>query len=202
MASDELCQTCDKPHANARPHDVTFGSSDGERMAFTGPEEVRRQDHRQDQALDSYEKDLGCLMSLCLYCRILDRRFNHSPGECSQRFESIRAKKVACRVQKDNGKGWMPSYIVCWKCYQPQSICRVADPEHSESTCRFPDMVIPLCYGVYKRVGGPEWVAKHFKRTFTTELEYMLWLGEISSLSGNECIQATRIAALAMADLG
>ncbi len=49
-------------------------------------------------------------------------------------------------------------------------------------------MVMPLCYGVYKRAGGGEWLQKHFRRTFQTELEYMLWLGEAASLRGNDCI--------------
>jgi hypothetical protein len=92
--------------------------------------------------------------------------------------------------------------MACWNCYQPQDICRAADPEHEETECRFPDMVMPLCYGVYKQVGGSDWLQKHFRRTFKTELEYMLWLGETASLQGNECIQANCVAALALAELG
>jgi hypothetical protein len=63
-------------------------------------------------------------------------------------------------------------------------------------------MVMPLCYGVYKRAGGRDWLQKHFQQSFKTELEYMLWLGETASLEGNECIQANCVAALALAELG
>ena len=63
-------------------------------------------------------------------------------------------------------------------------------------------MVMPLCYGVYKRAGGGEWLQKHFRRTFQTELEYMLWLGEAASIGGNDCIQANCVAALALVELG
>jgi hypothetical protein len=63
-------------------------------------------------------------------------------------------------------------------------------------------MVMPLCYGVWKRPGGSSWLQKHFRRTFQAELEYMLWLGETASLEGNECIQANCVAALALAELG
>ncbi|KAH8749802.1 hypothetical protein BGZ57DRAFT_968235 [Hyaloscypha finlandica] len=76
------------------------------------------------------------------------------------------------------------------------------DPEHEETECRFPDMVMPLCYGVWKRSGGIDWLQKYFRRTFKTELEYMLWLGETASLQGNKCIQANCVAALALTELG
>ena len=76
------------------------------------------------------------------------------------------------------------------------------DPEHEETECQFPDIVMPICYRVYKQVGGPEWLQKHFQWSFKTELEYMLWLGETVSLEGNECIQANCIAALTLAELG
>jgi hypothetical protein len=49
---------------------------------------------------------------------------------------------------------------------------------------------------------GQEWLQKHFQRSFKTELEYMLWLGETASLKGNKCIQANCISALALAEIG
>jgi hypothetical protein len=61
---------------------------------------------------------------------------------------------------------------------------------------------MPLCYGVYKRVGGSDWLQKHFQRTFKTKLDYMVWLGETATLKGNECIQATCVTARALAELG
>lgn len=63
-------------------------------------------------------------------------------------------------------------------------------------------MVMPLCYGIYKRVGGSIWLQKHFQRTFKTELAYILWLGETASLEGNVCIQANCVAVVALGELG
>ncbi|KAH9204429.1 hypothetical protein DL95DRAFT_496401 [Leptodontidium sp. 2 PMI_412] len=171
-------------------------------MEFTGPEEVLRQDHVREQVLDSYEGDLEIMVGLCLYCRIEGRKFSHAPGKCSRRFRWIRAKQEAYRTRDREDKEWIGRYVACWQCYQPQDICRVADPEHEETECRFPDMVMPLCYGVYCRPGGEEWLRKHFQRSFQSELEYMLWLGETASLGGNECIQANCVAALALAEFG
>jgi hypothetical protein len=92
--------------------------------------------------------------------------------------------------------------MACWNYYQPQDICRAADPEHKKTECRFPDMVMPLCYGVYKRAGGSNWLQKYFQRVFRTDLEYMLWLGKTTSLEGNECIRANYVVVLALAELG
>jgi hypothetical protein len=93
-------------------------------------------------------------------------------------------------------------YVACWMCYQPQGVCRVADTEHEERLCQYPDVVMPVCYGVYHRVGGTKWLEQHFGRVFRSELEYMLWLGEVGSLEGNLCIQATQVAAQAFSEFG
>jgi len=133
---------------------------------------------------------------------MLGRTFSHAPGACSRRFHWIHAKNEAYQTRKREEKEWIQRYVACWNCYQPQDICRAADPEHEDAECQFPDMVMPLCYGVYKRAGGSDWLQKHFRRTFQTELEYMLWLGETASLGGNECIQANCVAAAALGELG
>jgi hypothetical protein len=202
MTGEEVCQVCREPHAEARPLDLKFELAVTRGMQFTGPDEVLRQDHIRDQVLDSYERDLEVMLGSCLYCRILGRRFNHEPGACSRRFHWIHAKNEAYQTRKREEKEWIQRYVACWKCYQPQDICRAADPEHEETECRFPDIVMPLCYGVWRRAGGSDWLQKHFRRTFQTELEYMVWLGETASLQGNECIQANCVTALALAELG
>jgi len=202
MPGEEVCQVCREPHREARPADVVFALPRRVEMEFTGPEEVLRQDHVRDQVLDSYERDLEMMIGLCLYCRIEGRKFDHTPGKCSRRFRWIRAKQEAYHTRDREDKEWIGRYVACWQCYQPQDICRVADPEHEETECRFPDMVMPLCYGVYCRPGGEEWVQKHFQRSFPSELEYMLWLGETASLRGNECIQANCVVALALVEFG
>ena len=165
-------------------------------MEFIGLSKDLRQDHVQDEVLDRYEGDLEATVGTCLYCRIEGRGFNHAAGKCSPRFRWINAKNAAYQSQKSKGKEWIRRYVACWDCYQPQDICRVADPEHEESECRFPGMVIPLCDGVYCRPGGQAWLQKHFQRRFANELEYMLWFGEIASLRGTECIQANCVAVL------
>jgi hypothetical protein len=142
------------------------------------------------------------MLGSCLYCRLLSRKFDHAPGTYSRRFHWIHAKNEAYQTRKREEKEWIQRYMACWNYYQPQDICRAADLEHEETEYRFPDMVMPLCYGVYKRAGGSNWLQKYFQRVFRTNLEYMLWLGETTSLEGNEYIRANYVAALALAELG
>lgn len=202
MVDEEVCQVCKEPHTQARPPDLVFALQKPAATAFTGPDEVLRQDYVKNQVLDCYERDLQAMVGTCLYCRVVGRSSAHLAHTCGRRFHWINPKREAYEKRKAEGREWIKPYVVCWKCYQPQDICRVADPEHEETACRFPDMVIPICYGKYRHAGGAKWIQKHFRQTFTTELEYMLWLGGPASLSGNECIQANCVAALALAELG
>ncbi|KAJ0125645.1 hypothetical protein HZ326_31250 [Fusarium oxysporum f. sp. albedinis] len=95
----------------------------------------------------------------------------------------------------------MDRFAVCWKCYQPQEICRAADPEYGEVTaCQFPDMVIPLCFGAFSRAGRTQWFLKHFNQSFKTCHEYMLWLGRSASLGGSRCVNANCVAALLLGE--
>ena len=199
MVGDEPCQVCRVHHDEARPVGVAYSMETPMAMEFTGPGEVLRQDHVKGETLDRYEQYLETFMRTCLYCRVMQRDFSHAPNQCSRRHEWIRVKDATYQLRRKEGKDWIPRYIVCWRCYQSQDICRVADPDHEESVCRFPDMVMPLCYGIYHRVGGKEWLQKHFGRSLEGGLEeYMLWLGEKASLKGNKCIQANCVAAVMM----
>lgn len=137
----------------------------------------------------------------CLYCRVQERKFDHSESQCGRRFEWIKAKTEALEARKKEGRELIERYKAFWKCYQLQEVCRVADPEHEESECRFPDMVMGLCYGVYKRIGGEGWLRKHFGVQFLTQVEYMVWLGGRGLLGGNECIQANCVAAVALGEM-
>src|ERR1700685_3860042 len=95
MAGEEACQVCQEPYGVARPLGLRFGLSalaiavGGSRVAFTGPGEVLRQDYAQDQALSQYKSDLEVMQRCCLYCRILSRKFDHTPQACSHRFHWI-----------------------------------------------------------------------------------------------------------------
>ena len=138
----------------------------------------------------------------CLYCRVGHRKFDHMPDACSRRFEWILSKETAYQTRRREGKVWTSASIVSWRFSQPHAIFTVADPEHEERVCRFPDMVMPLCHAVYHRVGGKDWIRRHFGRLFEGGIEeYTLWLGEKAPLKGTKCIHAKCVAAAVMQEL-
>ena len=207
MDGEETCQVCQEPHQEPRPLGPAWtsapgqGGSEGE-LAYTGPQEVLEQDYAQAQALEAYERAFELMAGSCLYCRAESRPFDHRASACPRRFHWIRLKQDALRVRQEEGQPWIAPYVACWKCFQPQGVCRVADPECEEEVeCRFPDLVLPLCYGVFCRPGRTRWFQRHFQRTFDSPLDYMLWLGETAELYGTPCIQANRVAAQALAEL-
>jgi hypothetical protein len=213
MENEKSCGVCRDPHSQQRPDGLLFGQptplehggegSDCEETMFQGPKEVLRQDRENDGLLARYKRDLEITRDSCLYCRMLGRAFEHMPIACAWRWDWIHAKKKALAACKTSGRSWMPKLVVCWKCYQPQNICRVADPEvEDETECLFPDMVIPLCYGKYAQAGSATWFQKHFCRTFQTSDEYMLWLGSKATFGGTRCVQANCVAALVLGELG
>ncbi|KAF9767808.1 hypothetical protein IL306_014962 [Fusarium sp. DS 682] len=222
MEGEELCDVCPEYHAQRRPPTLDFrlpppaietggqGSGDKDQagdhaaveiMTFIGPAEVLRQDAVCDRELSQYEKDLETMMGCCLYCRVEGKPFEHSATTCARRHDWIRAKTKALRECQGKNKEWMDRFAVCWKCYQPQEICRAADPEYEEVTaCQFPDMVIPLCFGAFSRPGRTQWFLKHFNQSFKTCHEYMLWLGKSALLGGSWCVNANCVASLLMAE--
>ena len=202
---DEPCSVCREPQTSPRPAGLEFQHArlDAVETMFTGPAEALRQDNVKDEILWRYEKDLEIMRGCCLYCRVQGRAFDHAATACSRRMQWIRAKQQVLSTRKKDGGEWIERYVVCWKCYQPQEICRVADPEVEEETeCRFPDMIIPLCCGAFLRPGRTAWLKKHFRVEFRDAQDYMVWLGKTASLAGNKCIQANRVAALILSELG
>ena len=115
---------------------------------------------------------LGC----CVYCRVEGKPFEHTVTTCARRHHWSKAKQKALRDCQSRNRDWLERYVVCWNCYQPQEICRAADPDYNrDRSCRFPDIVIPLCFGAFSRPGRTKWFLKHFNQTFKTCSEYMLW---------------------------
>ncbi|PCD25970.1 hypothetical protein AU210_012404 [Fusarium oxysporum f. sp. radicis-cucumerinum] len=136
-------------------------------MVFTGPSEILRQVKVRDRELSQYERNLEAMMGRWLYCRVEGKPFEHAAAACTRRHKWFRAKAKAQQECKRQGKGWMDEFAVCWKCYQPQVICRAADPAYEgadKGVCRFPDMVMPLCVGAFRRPGRSKWFLKHLAK--------------------------------------
>jgi hypothetical protein len=141
----------------------------------------------------------GC----CLYCRVECMPWEHRASSCSRRHDWIRAKKKALADCKGRKVEWMDRFSVCWRCYQPQEVCREADTAiQGAGECRYRDMIMPVCFGAFTRPDSGRWFEKNFGRSFKTVEEYMIWLGKAASLEGTRCVQANRVAAIILGELG
>jgi orsellinic acid/F9775 biosynthesis protein OrsD/helicase-like protein/RAD3-like DEAD/DEAH box helicase len=142
MSEDEPCGVCKSAHSEPRPYGLVYTLDRVIARETDSSAEVFRQDYVQDQVLEQYERDLLVLRGTCLYCRALLRPFEHTAGSCHYRWDWINVKKEVLAACKRLKRDWVADYVACWKCFQPQSICRVADPDHTESVCQFPDLVL------------------------------------------------------------
>lgn len=220
MVGDELCEVCPEHHTERRPAELEYrlpriaaedssdedGSDAGSdadhrgarAMEYTGPSEILRQAKVGDEALARYEKDIEALKGCCVLCRVDKRPLNHSVASCPRQKLWMDPKRRTHLEYKRQGKQWIPDFLVCFLCLQPQTICPV---DKAPSGCAYPDMVMPLCYRAFNRQGRSDWFSKHFGFTPKTDQEYMRWLGEAATLGNTPCIQANRVAALMMAEL-
>ncbi|KAH6986771.1 hypothetical protein EDB80DRAFT_818469 [Ilyonectria destructans] len=109
-------------------------------IVFTGPREVLRQAWVCDEELSRYESDLQTMLGCCLYCRVEGKPFEYVVTTCARRHHWIKAKQKALRDCQSRNRDWLERYIICWNCYQPQEICRAADPDYDrDRSCRFPE---------------------------------------------------------------
>ncbi|KAI6777557.1 uncharacterized protein J7T54_004107, partial [Emericellopsis cladophorae] len=228
---DELCGVCPRPYTEPRPvgqlilpdvakkaeatelgQDATtdpgpvyIGST--ETNEYTGPDEVLRRARLDEETLGRFEARLEAMRGCCLLCRIEGGRpFDHAAATCGRRWPWIRAKEKTIRACRDEGKPWMAKFTACFRCYMPQALCTMADPDaratqDSANECRFRDIVMPLCYGAFFRAGPRALIKKHSPRAFRNIDDYMRWLGEPSELGGTLCVQAVRIADILLREI-
>lgn len=102
------------------------------------------------------------------------------------------------KAQKAN---WIAAYHACFWCYNPQSICGRPDRTQELSECPYPDIVLQLCFAVYKSGGGAEWIQTIAKREFSNVVEFIRWCGTKTTFGGEKAIWGVRIAAAALVAL-
>ncbi|KAI6777598.1 uncharacterized protein J7T54_003332, partial [Emericellopsis cladophorae] len=178
------------------------GAAAAEEEVYTGPGEILHRAMLDEEAVRRFETRLEASRGSCLLCRVEGGRpFDHAAATCPRRWPWIRAKAKTLQACRDAGRPWIAQFAACYRCYMPQLICTMADPEARATAeedgvgeCRFRDMVMPLCYGAFFRAGPRALIKKHFPRAFKNIDDYMHWLGESSELGGAPCVQAARVA--------
>ena len=126
-------------------------------------------------------------------------RWDHSFTSCPRRHDVFRDRAQARQRHEGRGRRWLQPYTSCFWCLNPQSICQHAElSDQDTDTCEHPNVVLPLCFGVYESLGGDRWLREHFGREFISVQSYFDWLGEETRFGGDRAIQAVRVAATAL----
>jgi superfamily II DNA helicase RecQ len=120
----------------------------------------------------------------------------HSLSDCrsAKKREFFAAKKRAmARVG-----GWMAPYSGCFRCGLPQGVCE----RQGQEGCRYRDVVMPLSWAGFGVGGiGRKLVEGLAGRTFSSEEEYMAWLGKGRTVFGEQGSNMAHISAAVLARL-
>ena len=103
----------------ARPYNMEYILQRQAPVEQDSSDEVIRQDHVQDRAIEQYKHDLTIIRRICLYYRVIGRSFKHTANKCRHRWDWIRVKKDVLEELKGRGREWISQYVACWKCFQP-----------------------------------------------------------------------------------
>lgn len=197
MMEDVACAVCGRSHEEVVPPQV--GEEQGSR--YTGLEMIRKDRLRAQTELSQYQRGLVNMKGNCPLCRGLGERWDHHFATCHRRHQVFRARDDAARRHKELGTKWIQPYTACFRCFQPQVICKRADPERAgerQRECEHRDIVLPLCLGIFHSVDGQVWVKEQFGRQFTDLGKYVDWLGEESRLGNERATQGARVVARKM----
>ena len=188
------CSVCMKQgyHSDPRRPTDRFSFPPDPVTTYPGPQRLLDTERAKFTVLERYTDELQLHLGTCLYCRVFERDFQHPSDSCVYKWDWYNAKKMAITAARNSPrKYWIKSYVACFMCLQPQSICRRA--EDGTTKCQFPDLILPLCYGLYKY--NAQLLATNFEqRLWKTEVDFILWLGEATSLAGTPCIRANCVA--------
>lgn len=201
MPEDVPCDICQQSH------DEAIGPPDRDRCcrdveSFTGDVMIQRARRQAYLELSRFREDLVHVRGSCLLCRATGERWDHEFNSCHRRADVIRERRQARIRNESKGRKWLRPYTACFWCLNPQFICQRASGEMNDQNdrCKDPDVVLPLCYGVFSQATGVDWLFERFDRRFRDIESFFDWLGEECDFGGGKAIQAVRVAAKALID--
>jgi superfamily II DNA helicase RecQ len=201
MREDVPCDICQQSHEEAiGPLERDQRHSDAtERTGSAMMQEARRREYSE---LARFREDLVVVRGSCLLCRAIGEGWDHDFKSCYRRADVFHERKQARIRHESKGRKWLQPYTACFWCLNPQSICHRASGEANEqdNRCREPDVVLPLCYGIFLHATGADWLSERFDRQFRDIESFFDWLGEECDFGGGRAIQAVRVAAEALID--
>jgi superfamily II DNA helicase RecQ len=195
MPEDVPCDVCGVAHQDA----IDPVEKVEQDIAHTGLRLIQQERLQAHTELAQYRLDLASVKGTCLLCRAVKSSWDHDFSTCSRRFEVFEERSRARQRHERRGRKWLQPYTSCFWCLNPQSICQQAEQGNKGGRdCEHRDVVLPLCFGVFESVEGPEWLQEQFNRRFDSIEDYFDWLGEESRFGGTSTIQAVRVTGLAL----
>lgn len=200
---DQLCGRCEgqddgrdgKDGVEGQPNAVTQPS---------GPRLIREQRQQWESMTIRLREWLDVLSGMCLLCRGRGRpRYDHQFDSCVYRKPFIMAKNM-----REEGKArWFKPFTCCYLCALPQQYCQPTAREgNSHSTantsCAYPDMVMPLCWAMWENDIEGKWFETEFGQAFEDEIGYLNWLGQPLDFAGKPAIYATSVMFKALRSWG
>jgi hypothetical protein len=115
------------------------------------------------------------------------------------KYRFFDAKKAAIERGKGHGRGWMPKFVCCQWCGNPQEICVVdAARKQKAGECVYPDVVLPCSWALFcqeNRWGqGLEDISGQAATVCGGESRWMDWLGRECELYSMRACEAVRMA--------
>jgi superfamily II DNA helicase RecQ len=196
LGEDVACDICKIGHKSIIPPKQEARAE--ETMQHTGEAEMLRKRREAYLELSEYEEDLIAAAGTCMLCRAAGEAWDHRFGLCQRRHEVFRARDRAKNAYRRRRRKWIQAYMACFWCYNPQAICQRADQEQEQAECRFSDIVLPLCYGIFQGVGSTKWLLERFGKDFEDIDDYMIWLGDSTTFGGEKAINAVKVAGTAL----
>jgi superfamily II DNA helicase RecQ len=195
MPEDVPCDVCGIAHQDM----IDRVEKVKQDTANTGLRLIQQEQLRAHTELAQYRLDLASVRGTCLLCRAVKSSWDHDFSTCPRRFEVFEERSKARQRHERRGRKWLQPYTSCFWCLNPQSICQQAElGSKGGRDCEHRDVVLPLCFGVFESVEGPEWLEEQFDRKFDNIEDYFDWLGEESRFGGSSTIQAVRVTGLAL----
>jgi hypothetical protein len=160
-------------------------------LEYTGPKLLRS--HNQDEAvkLQAFVRRLELIDGICLVCVVgdgkpIDEHSRHELRKCNSRLRHrfFAAKSKAINEGEESGNGWLAKLSCCFTCGLGQMIC----DKQGQKGCRFRDIAMPGCWGVFQRAEWQQYLAGITKQRSPSEEKYMAWLGkerEVYGFQGN-----------------
>ncbi|KAJ6438068.1 P-loop containing nucleoside triphosphate hydrolase protein [Purpureocillium lavendulum] len=149
--------------------------------------------------LSRYEDDLMAVVGTCLLCRGLGEPWDHTLDGCPWRFDYCKARDRARDRGRHEGGDWIAKFHACYWCYNPQTVCARAGSGGRAGRCSYGDIVMPLCYGLFRGPNGVSWVRELAGKTFKDVDDFLFWCGKATTFGGGKAIQAVCVAADALA---